>query len=1003
MQIRQFAETSVLLDPPQKDINLKNHIPQVGARLIHHVENWKSITNDSWVLGIVQEGLRLQFKSFPPGSGIKETKFMNAQNELFLSRRGSKIIRKKCHRTSTKKSNGSGLLQHFFPGPEKGRRISANIKSKETEHISGRSTLQDGVSQINNQCDRHKRLGSVNRFDRCIPTCGSVPPSSQVSEVLFPRSALPISGNALWAGYSAPHLYEAHVGGGQLPQKTSNSDIHVSRRLAAKESEQTIIAPAIRRSSSYSAEVRSASQLQEISAGTSANHSVSGFNLQYQGGFDLSDRGEVSEAYVSHANDMQSAGSYCPVNFETPGHDGFLYRYYTPSQATYAPYSVLPIVVMAPSPGQFVPGIACTTTSYPTSGMVEKPTECIPRGVIRRETATQCDIVDRCLSLGLGGSHEQLPSCRNLESPTEIEPYKLVGDESHTVGSPSFSRDVGGLQDFAEVRQLDSSRIHQQTGGDEVLSAVLSSLGDLPLVCSKGNNSTSGTYSREEECPRGRPITRSDGGPNDRMEPETDNSSLSVREVCNSEHRPLCNQGQQEAASILLSLSRPTSLGSGRSKSVVEGNVCVCLPSTSTNSSRVEESSNRTMYSSANSTPLTKTVLVSEANRVTSGFSKEITTSSRHVDSKKKPSYSCKSRVAKSCRMEDLEHRKSKTKFSSKAQEYIKQAKRSSTRKLYGARLAIYRSWCDRHGVTPDSASVEQIANFFIYLHETRGCKATTISGYRAAIATVHKGWKGGSLSTNTNLSDLIKGIFNASPSVKPLLPNWDLPSVLLSLCESPFEPLETCDLKFLTWKTVFLIATATASRVSELHALSVNSDNLRFESRGVRLIPNLQFLAKSQRIGKVWKPIFIPKFEEFATDPTDLLLCPCRALREYIRRTKEHRSGCDNLFMTYRPGNHTAAAKSTLSRWIVSLIKYVYDNLPDLRLGSVRAHDTRRLSTSWALFNGAPLSEILQAAHWARETTFTSFYLKDVCTEDNFARASLLKTVVWAKNRKKD
>ena len=86
-----------------------------------------------------------------------------------------------------------------------------------------------------------------------------------------------------------------------------NSDIHVSSRLAAKESKQTIIAPAMRRSSSCTAEVRSASQLQEIPAGTSSNYSVSGYSLQYQGRFDLSDRGEVSEAYVSHANDMQSA------------------------------------------------------------------------------------------------------------------------------------------------------------------------------------------------------------------------------------------------------------------------------------------------------------------------------------------------------------------------------------------------------------------------------------------------------------------------------------------------------------------------------------------------------------------------------------------------------------------------------------------------------------------------------------------------------------------------
>ncbi|KAJ8310227.1 hypothetical protein KUTeg_012092, partial [Tegillarca granosa] len=305
-------------------------------------------------------------------------------------------------------------------------------------------------------------------------------------------------------------------------------------------------------------------------------------------------------------------------------------------------------------------------------------------------------------------------------------------------------------------------------------------------------------------------------------------------------------------------------------------------------------------------------------------------------------------------------------------------------------KLSIYHSWCDQQNVLPDSATVEQMADFFIYLHEKRNLKAVTISGYRSAIATLHKGWNGSSVSLNKDLTNLIKGIFNSNPNIRSLLPNWDLPSVLLALCDFPFEPIYTCELKILTWKTVFLLAVATASRVSELHALSVISDSLRFEKRGVRLLPNLKFLAKSQRLGKVWNPLFIPKFDRYATDERDLLLCPCRSLKEYVKRTKSIRGQIENLFLTYQKGFCKAAAKTTLSRWIVSLIRYVYDKLPDLNLGEVRAHDTSRLATSWALFNGASVQSILQAAHWLTETTFTSFYLKDVGVEDSFAKASV-------------
>lgn len=50
-----------------------------------------------------------------------------------------------------------------------------------------------------------------------------------------------------------------------------------------------------------------------------------------------------------------------------------------------------------------------------------------------------------------------------------------------------------------------------------------------------------------------------------------------------------------------------------------------------------------------------------------------------------------------------------------------------------------------------------------------------------------------GSVSSNTDLSSLIKGIFNRNPCVEPLYPKRDLPLVLLALCKPPFEQLATC------------------------------------------------------------------------------------------------------------------------------------------------------------------------------------------------------------------
>ena len=66
----------------------------------------------------------------------------------------------------------------------------------------------------------------------------------------------------------------------------------------------------------------------------------------------------------------------------------------------------------------------------------------------------------------------------------------------------------------------------------------------------------------------------------------------------------------------------------------------------------------------------------------------------------------------------------------------------------------------------------------------------------------------------------------------------------------------------------------------------------------------------------------------------------------------------------------------------------------------TVRSHDTRRLATSWALYNGASISKIMKAAHWASENTFTSFYMKDLPTDEaRFARKAILDTARCCKN----
>lgn len=52
--------------------------------------------------------------------------------------------------------------------------------------------------------------------------------------------------------------------------------------------------------------------------------------------------------------------------------------------------------------------------------------------------------------------------------------------------------------------------------------------------------------------------------------------------------------------------------------------------------------------------------------------------------------------------------------------------------------------------------------------------------------------------------------------------PKWDLSLVLQGLTKAPFEPIEEASLRFLTLKTILLVAVTSARRISELQALSI-------------------------------------------------------------------------------------------------------------------------------------------------------------------------------------
>ena len=137
-------------------------------------------------------------------------------------------------------------------------------------------------------------------------------------------------------------------------------------------------------------------------------------------------------------------------------------------------------------------------------------------------------------------------------------------------------------------------------------------------------------------------------------------------------------------------------------------------------------------------------------------------------------------------------------------------------------------------------------------------------------------------LSSYPVLHDLLRSFRVERPQSSSRFPPWDLLRVLSLLRGSPFEPLESCSLRDLTRKTLFLLSLATARRVGELQAVSAAVSS---SSRGDLFLLYLpEFRAKSESAAKPLPRSFrVRSLRDFVGSlPGELSLCPVRALQVY-------------------------------------------------------------------------------------------------------------------------
>ena len=271
-----------------------------------------------------------------------------------------------------------------------------------------------------------------------------------------------------------------------------------------------------------------------------------------------------------------------------------------------------------------------------------------------------------------------------------------------------------------------------------------------------------------------------------------------------------------------------------------------------------------------------------------------------------------------------------------------------------------------------------------MYLIQGHKVLPATLDGIKSCICTTIKLATGRDYTQSVELSSILSKYHLECPRERFEVPDWNLVLVLNALLKEPFEPLKSVSVKYLTYKTVFLVAMAMAARISEVNAIDFRKIMHDSHWHNVWLEPNSLFLAKTQKSRKptAARQFKLTNLAQFVgSKEKEVLLCPVRALRIYIKRTAHLRKHKKCLFLSLQPNRKTEITRQSINIWIRNTIRLAYHlaGEDDANLGRATNHEIRSITSSLSFERSLSLENVMKSCHWKGHNTFTSYYLKDV------------------------
>ena len=941
--------------------------------------------------GRTQNNPKLEGRLYPPLPDPTQTYKISDSHKLLCQSSQEQLpvggiastYGQKCNRAGPK-PNLSGVFQQTFPSSQTQQQMEAHLGSEQIKPLPQSGEVQDGNTGNHQNFPPTRGVGHLSRLQRCLLPHTNTGTIREIPQISYPGPELPIQGTALRPVHSSNGVHSGSKRGETDGHTQGYKDPPVPRRLVGQSQIPPNLYPTHQNSGQDVPGSGLAGELRKIGTGAQTSFQLRRLPVRPQVRPGQTDTGQVAKPSRENTNTAVTSGLSGPTVH-------VLDRSVNCHRETSSPRPVAHETHTVASQKQLegTRGHPSTQIPAPTFTMVARRKQCASRSTITPHKACSANFYRR-IKRRMGRSLKRAHCKGFLVSPGKQAAHKSPGAKSSFLSFERVSGPMHKPNSPSGHRQYHCSGLHKQRRRHEVGPSLCPTVENLDLVFPATSNPQSPAYPWPTKCDSRQAIQAKSNHSN-RMVPPSGHFPKTMQQVAPASDRPICHEVQPQVTSLCLSSTGHPGCSSGCTHSAMGGSGRIRLPT----DCHIEQSGGETTGLPLQEIPPDCSGLAQHAlvlglgDHVQPGPSQP-TQPAQPVDTALQSDPSQRSDKSKSPCLAPRATKIKEQGFSEAVAARIEAPQRQSTRSVYEAKWTIFKKWCVTNQVDFRSPPVKSVADFLMYLFETKKLQPSTIDGYRSAIAD-KLGDTTVNISKDGNLTRLLDSFHRDRPKGRRGVPSWNLSLVLHQLTKAPFEPLREASLKHVTFKTVFLLALGSGKRRSEIHAWQ--HKNIRHQSdwSKVSLVPSPSFLSKNQlakegpeSVAPVVIPALAPTLDRSLK--SDRSLCPIRALRYYLDRTSDIRQGKELVFVSFKKGFDKDISPATISSWIKQTVILCYE-LSDHQahtLHQVKAHDVRAFAASKAFQSGVSLDQILSACHWKSHNTFTQFYLKDLAWADS-------------------